>query len=59
MSTCNACDVAWCAAWCCVMLRDVAWCAARCCVVLRGAAWSYMMLRGDCMLGWWMMDVET
>ena len=28
----------------------------------RGAAWSYMILhgvRGDGMVGWWMMDVET
>ena len=42
------------------VLRSAAWCAAwRLRGVLRGAAWSYMMLRGDCMLGWWMMDVET
>ena len=51
--------VAWCSAWCCVVLRSAAW----------GAAWSaawrcmvphgcYMMLRGwdDGMIGWWMMD---
>ena len=41
------------------VLRDAAWCAAvMCCISPRGAAWSYMMLRGNGMLGWWMMDVE-
>ena len=53
MSACNACDVAWysacCAAWCCCgVLLISTWC----CVY-------YMVLRGDGMLGWWMMDVET
>ena len=44
------------AAWCCVVLR---WCAAYLHVVLRGPTRYYMVLRGDGMLGWWMMDVET
>ena len=40
-----------------VMLRGVLRGAA---VVLRWcAAWCCVVLRGDGMLGWWMMDVET
>ena len=51
---------AWCCVVCCVVLRGVLrWCAAYPHVVLRGPTWCYIMLRGDCMLGWWMMDVET
>ena len=34
--------VAWCSAWCYVVLRGAAWC----CVVLRGAAWGCVGLRG-------------
>ena len=34
VSTCNVCDVAWCAAWYCVVLRGTAWY----CVMLRDAA---------------------
>ena len=29
-----------------MQLRNVAWCAAWCCVVLRGAAWCCVVLHG-------------